>query len=308
MEPAWIIVHGGALGDLALTIQLALSLGAARAGDRLDVLSRADPGDLSAYRPRVVRRSLEGIGAHALYAEDDAAPSGPIAEALRGRRVLNALGDEATIVHRRIAAIAARVVSFDPRPRAGLREHITSQWRGDILAQGFDDTDARPECVHLEHAGEAESPRLVLIHPGSGSAAKCWALDAFVAVARALRGAGRGVEFVLGPAERERWSRETCDALAGEFACAWIEDASALTARLSRTAVLLGNDSGPSHLAALLGVPTVTLFGPTDARVWRPLGPRAQVLVGDPSADPRTWGLGVERVLAAIDVAAGPGR
>ena len=34
--------------------------------------------------------------------------------------------------------------------------------------------------------------------------------------------------------------------------------------------LFVGNDSGPTHLAAALGVPTVVLFGSSDAEVWYP--------------------------------------
>ena len=40
----------------------------------------------------------------------------------------------------------------------------------------------------------------------------------------------------------------------------------------------LGNDSGITHLAAMLGVPTLALFGPTDPLIWRPLGPSVRVI------------------------------
>ena len=44
-----------------------------------------------------------------------------------------------------------------------------------------------------------------------------------------------------------------------------------------RTASLfVGNDSGPSHLAGIMGLPTIALFGPTDPAVWKPLGPRVR--------------------------------
>ena len=36
--------------------------------------------------------------------------------------------------------------------------------------------------------------------------------------------------------------------------------------------LLLTNDTGTMHLAALLGVPTVSIFGSTDPRLTRPLG------------------------------------
>jgi heptosyltransferase-3 len=40
----------------------------------------------------------------------------------------------------------------------------------------------------------------------------------------------------------------------------------------------IGNDSGITHLAAFLGCPTLALFGPTDPRVWGPIGRRSRVI------------------------------
>jgi ADP-heptose:LPS heptosyltransferase len=40
----------------------------------------------------------------------------------------------------------------------------------------------------------------------------------------------------------------------------------------------IGNDSGITHLAAYLGCPTIALFGPTDPRVWGPIGRRARII------------------------------
>jgi ADP-heptose:LPS heptosyltransferase len=45
---------------------------------------------------------------------------------------------------------------------------------------------------------------------------------------------------------------------------------------------LICNDSGPAHLGAIIGVPTLVLFGPTDPAVWKPLGPNVQVLRHEP--------------------------
>ncbi|RPI24781.1 MAG: hypothetical protein EHM61_16205, partial [Acidobacteria bacterium] len=47
---------------------------------------------------------------------------------------------------------------------------------------------------------------------------------------------------------------------------------------ISRSQLVIGNDSGISHLAASLGVPLVCLFGPTAPQVWRPLGDAVRVL------------------------------
>jgi ADP-heptose:LPS heptosyltransferase len=40
----------------------------------------------------------------------------------------------------------------------------------------------------------------------------------------------------------------------------------------------VGNDSGITHMAAALGVPTVAIFGPSDPRVWSPRGKRVTVV------------------------------
>jgi ADP-heptose:LPS heptosyltransferase len=45
-----------------------------------------------------------------------------------------------------------------------------------------------------------------------------------------------------------------------------------LAAILSQCHLFIGNDSGITHLAAALGVPTIALFGPTDPYVWGPRG------------------------------------
>ncbi len=63
---------------------------------------------------------------------------------------------------------------------------------------------------------------------------------------------------------------------------------------LQQAALFLGNDSGLMHLAAAAGAPTVGLFGPTDAAIYRPTG-RAAVAV----ANVCMAAISVEQVAAA---------
>jgi ADP-heptose:LPS heptosyltransferase len=49
---------------------------------------------------------------------------------------------------------------------------------------------------------------------------------------------------------------------------------------LAQAHVYVGHDSGMTHLAALLDVPTVALFGPTDPERWGPRGRHVTVLRG----------------------------
>jgi len=81
--------------------------------------------------------------------------------------------------------------------------------------------------------------------------------------------------------------------------------------------VLVSPDSGPAHVAAAMGVPTVTLFGPTDPGLTAPLGRRATALWHPPACAPcfqprcpidhRCLGaIHVDEVVSAVRVALAP--
>ncbi|WP_456432025.1 glycosyltransferase family 9 protein [Thermosulfuriphilus sp.] len=115
--------------------------------------------------------------------------------------------------------------------------------------------------------------RKVIIHPGSGSRYKNYPLEAFLTLARCLKDKGYDVLFVLGPAEdslREPLLKDGQDVLDRLSLKGLVEI-------LKRARLYIGNDSGVSHLAASLGIPTFVIFGPTDPKIWSPIGPRVKV-------------------------------
>jgi ADP-heptose:LPS heptosyltransferase len=77
------------------------------------------------------------------------------------------------------------------------------------------------------------------------------------------------VLWCWGPGERE--AVEACRAgMKAPSTLAPASDWQELGALLRRCTVWIGNDSGPKHLAVALGVPTVTVFGPTHPTTWHP--------------------------------------
>ena len=60
---------------------------------------------------------------------------------------------------------------------------------------------------------------------------------------------------------------------------AWIVPLAALAGILKRCLLVIGNDSGPMHLAASMGTATVSIFGPVDASVYGPVNPRGRVVL-----------------------------
>ncbi len=100
-------------------------------------------------------------------------------------------------------------------------------------------------------------------------------------LARSLRGDIRGVRkavFVLGPVENECFSDGEIESLRAEFPVLSCLSLPILAGVLESARAFVGNDSGPSHLAAVVGTPTVALFGPTDAKHFSPLGPGVHVI------------------------------
>lgn len=80
---------------------------------------------------------------------------------------------------------------------------------------------------------------------------------------------------------RKNWPHfEALQSRLGKTARALPQDRSLveLSRYLRRCRAYVGNDSGITHLAAYLGCPTIALFGPTDPRVWGPIGRRCRII------------------------------
>jgi ADP-heptose:LPS heptosyltransferase len=132
-----------------------------------------------------------------------------------------------------------------------------------------------------------------VIHPGSGGRAKCWPPDRFEALIERLSAGGHRVLPVLGEVELERWPVPDVTRWRQRHRAEAVGSLDRLCDVLRAARLFIGNDSGPAHLAAWLGVPTVALFGPSDAAQWSPRGPAVRVLVSETGS---MEGLSVERV------------
>ena len=130
--------------------------------------------------------------------------------------------------------------------------------------------------------------------PGSGSPDKCWPVPRFATV---LEWLSRRVPAVVlwGPAEEAR--REGLDRFLPPNRLSPATPVE-LAEALAGARLYIGNDSGPGHLAAAVGTPTISLFGPTDPSLWRPLGSRSTVIKAPGSS---MESLTVEEVLRSVE-------
>jgi len=146
----------------------------------------------------------------------------------------------------------------------------------------------------------------VLLQVGAGSAAKIW--PGALELGGRLQAARVPVVLTAGPADEPALARFRTEIGFGERRVAHGLPLDRLAGLSSLARAFVGNDSGPTHLAAAVGCPTMALFGPTDPVVWRPLGTCVRVLAGRGPASATPWeGLDVDRVLMALDAMLGRG-
>lgn len=126
-------------------------------------------------------------------------------------------------------------------------------------------------------AGLVDAPpdtRLVGIHAGTGAygPGRRWGPGRFAELARLLRRSGARI-VVLGTEEDAQASREVLGAAGSDaIDLCGKTDIGELGAVLERCSLLIANDGGVAHVAAAVGTPVITIFGPSNHRAWHPIG------------------------------------
>ncbi|PKN64071.1 MAG: hypothetical protein CVU57_15980 [Deltaproteobacteria bacterium HGW-Deltaproteobacteria-15] len=117
------------------------------------------------------------------------------------------------------------------------------------------------------------------IHPGARGRLRQWPPERFAEIGRRLH-SEYGADIILVGGPSEAGLVESVEQHLGFPALFKSTDLSLLemASLFSRCRIFVGNDSAPAHLAAAAGCPTLTLFGPTFPRMWRPLTDRGEVV------------------------------
>lgn len=126
---------------------------------------------------------------------------------------------------------------------------------------------------------KGEKP-VVCIHPGAGVTYKEWTREGFADVSDWLIAGGFQVVFIGGSRDLEGINKITALMQRPSFDLGGRLSIGELTALLEASALYIGNDSGPMHLAGAAGAPVIAMFGPACEIMWRPLTEIAVVLRG----------------------------
>jgi heptosyltransferase-2 len=167
-------------------------------------------------------------------------------------------------------------------PRLGSQWWLTqSLQRLSPLAHRYDDWWVAARALQIDLPARKEisaAPRpeirTIVIHTGAGSPVRVWPLERYQRLADRLHQQGYQVRLLCDPDQKEWWFNH------GQTDIVVPASVDELMGELAPHAAFIGNDSGPGHLAALLGIPTFTFFGPQLADWFAPLHPLAEWIDG----------------------------
>jgi len=289
-----LVIHQGALGDFILALPM------------LETLRRAFPHAKSFIMgyPRILELVEDRFYAEKIFSIDqkgmatffvrEGALDLNLSQFFRTFDLIVVFGKdgEGTIVGNLKRVCQGRILHINSFPAWDERVHLTDHLLRQLYRYGFPSSELNPKFYlkdldrdwandfwkskGLTPGGRSE---VIILHPGSGSKKKVWPLDQFLNLTRYLQDRlSSKILIVLGPAEGSE--------VQGAF-----EKIGPNTPILAKGLSLLrlasvmegcrffiGNDSGISHMAAALGLPTVAIFGPTDPRVWSPRGEKVVVV------------------------------
>jgi heptosyltransferase I len=150
------------------------------------------------------------------------------------------------------------------------RRHVVDRNLTLLEAIGIPVVDRKPDASYLlkrsspeADAFLANAPRpFAVLHPGAGWPDKEWGEDRFAALARGLAKAGFPSVISWGPGDEARVQK--LRRLVPEALVPPLLDFAGLARLANASALYVGGDTGPLHLADAVGAKTLALFGPTD--------------------------------------------
>lgn len=296
-----LLIRPGALGDTLLLVPALAALRASRSIASIGLIARRDVlpilrasslvDSMLPYDDPRIAWLFGAVGA--------TAPHAALKEITAGARVVAWVQQTPDNVAANLTALGARGVQIaDAKPLPSATEHMALTLLGALRPLGIrvprtlDALIARLPALTIppndeemaasiwRHLGLAGEKPVVALHPGSGGASKRWPAEAWAELIGHMSDRSTLPVLIEGPQDADAVAEIGAKVRGMErLAVAREMTVGATLALLRRCKAYVGNDSGVSHLAALGGVPTLALFGPTDTAIWEPVGKRVRVLI-----------------------------
>ncbi len=291
------IIHPGTLGDVLLSLPAVKALRASFPGRKFGLLAGSEVGkllqacgEIEQFFPLESDALASLLGDHAM-SSSQASASQALHEWLnRCDLAVCWMADRDGRLARRLGDLGVdRVIVGSPLSPDYRAAHQADRFieiiREAVTANGYEgklnihDKVLEAAKGRLEAVGVLGKQPLAIVHPGSGSPHKCSEPTLLAGAVEWLRAHGAVPVLVGGPADDEKLAE-----VSGRCAdCPPVFqglDVLSMAGLLAQAQLFLGHDSGLTHLAAALHLPTVALFGPTDSNRWAPRGLHVSVLSG----------------------------
>jgi len=279
MKGRILVIRGGALGDFILTLPVLAALREHFPGAGLDLIGYPQYARLAQAAGLVdAVRPIEGRALAGFFARDGALDD-DTARHLGGFAVIfSYLYDPDGIFQSNVARCSrAQFIAAPHRPDETRTEHAVDVFLGPLQRLAIYRQGAAPR---LPLAPRPPGPgSWIAFHPGSGSASKNWPETRWAELLeRVITGTDSRVLLTGGEAEGTRLERLAAVAAPERVRTARSLPLDELASLLAGCRHFVGHDSGVTHLASALGVPSTVLWGPSQHALWHPRGPGTEVI------------------------------
>lgn len=279
IKPKILVIRGGAIGDFILTLPAIAALRDRFPQAHLEILGYPHIAQLALAGGLVDRvQAIEARGLAGFFARD-----GDLSEDLRDYfsefdLIVSYLYDPDEIFQTNVARCApGQFIAGPHRPDETEQTHATQVLLKPLERLAIFDADPVPR-LRLPPLTSRHSPPLAL-HPGSGSERKNWPEARWAELlARLVESTDWRLLLVGGEVEGERLQHLAAPLRPSRREVAQSLPLAELAQRLRSCGAFVGHDSGITHLAAALGMPTLVLWAGSVEEVWRPNGENVVVL------------------------------
>lgn len=292
-----LVIRGGAIGDFILTLPAIAALRQQFPQAHLEVLGYPHIVQLALAGGLVDRvQAIEARGLAGFFARN-----GDLSEDLRDyfsefNIIISYLYDPDEIFKTNVARCSRGQFIIGPhRPDETNAIHATTVFLKPLERLAIFDADATPRLALDVRPSTLDS--VLALHPGSGSERKNWLEENWVElITRLINETPLTLLLVGGEAEGERLQRLAAALPPTRCVVAKNLPLVELAQRMQSCRGFVGHDSGITHLAAALGLPTTVLWAHTVEKIWRPQGAHVTVL----RAADGIGGISVEQVIERV--------
>lgn len=274
-----LVIRGGAIGDFVLTLPVLAAMRGRFTGARIELL--ANPGLGTVAIEFGLADGVRDIGSllfTPLFARDGKC-SAEIADWLGGfDLIISYVYDPEHIFEANVRSVSnATFVAGPHRPDEQTNVHASVQLLEPLQQYLPERMDVGSWTLNVDRS--TANTNTLAVHAGSGSASKNWPEQNWRGLLKQLVDTTE-LSFLMigGEAERERLPELVKIIPSSRCEIALDQPLLEVTRRLRKCRAFIGHDSGITHLAAVLGLPCVVLWGPSNEQIWKPLGGRSQIL------------------------------